>query len=143
MKKYKDNFQDSSLISDITDNLYISNIQKARKGVPFSKAITIADQLNLTMQELADILHVSLRTLQRYDPNKIMDVEISTKILRLESFALHGAEVFGKDYKAFAKWLRLEVPALEGKSPISYLDTSFGLDWIDQILGQIEHGIFA
>jgi putative toxin-antitoxin system antitoxin component (TIGR02293 family) len=143
MKKYKDNFQDSSLISDITDNFYISNIQKARKGVPFSKAITIADQLNLTMQELADILHVSLRTLQRYDPNKIMDVEISTKILRLESLALHGAEVFGKDYKAFAKWLRLEVPALEGKSPISYLDTSFGLDWIDQILGQIEHGIFA
>ena len=143
MKKYKDNFQDSSLISDITDNFYISNIQKARKGVPFSKAITIADQLNLTMQELADILHVSLRTLQRYDPNKIMDVGISTKILRLESLALHGAEVFGKDYKAFAKWLRLEVPALEGKSPISYLDTSFGLDWIDQILGQIEHGIFA
>lgn len=143
MKKYKDNFQDSSLISDITDNFYISNIQKARKGVPFSKAITIADQLNLTMQELADILHVSLRTLQRYDPNKIMDVGISTKILRLESLALHGAEVFGKDYKAFAKWLRLEVPTLEGKSPISYLDTSFGLDWIDQILGQIEHGIFA
>lgn len=143
MKKYKDNYPESSIITDVADNSYISNIHKARNGVPFSKALAIADQMQLTMQELADVLHVSLRTLQRYETDKILDVELSSKILRLESLALHGAEVFGKDYKAFARWLRSEVPALEGRAPISYLDTPFGLDWIDQILGQIEHGIFA
>ena len=83
MKKYKDNYPESSIITDVADNSYIANIHKARSGVPFSKALTIADQMQLTMQELADVLHVSLRTLQRYETDKILDVELSSKILRL------------------------------------------------------------
>jgi putative toxin-antitoxin system antitoxin component (TIGR02293 family) len=102
----------------------------------------LTEKLSLNLQEMGEILHVSLRTLQRYAPNKVLDSDASAKALNLAALQTHGMEVFGSEID-FNEWLRTPVPHLGNKTPLSYLDTPFGFTLVEQTLGRIEHGLFA
>lgn len=117
-------------------------IQFSRNGINMQFLTNLSNKLSLSLQEMGDILHVSLRTLQRYAPTKVLDTDASAKALNLANLQAHGIEVFG-DETNFNDWLRTKVPALGNKTPLSYLDTPFGFTLIDQTLGRIEHGLFA
>lgn len=120
----------------------LSIIESARKGISFSKALELADKMSLSQLEFANILHISLRTLQRYEVSKVLDADESSKIIQLQSINNRGVQVFG-DQKSFNLWLRTSLISLTNKTPIQYFDTPFGFQLISQILGRIEHGIFA
>ena len=47
-------------------------IKLARQGFPKSVLLTLAKKISLNIQELAYILHISERTLQRYDNDDII-----------------------------------------------------------------------
>jgi putative toxin-antitoxin system antitoxin component (TIGR02293 family) len=117
-------------------------INYARQGISMSFLLNLSEKLSLSLQEVGNILHVSLRTLQRYAPTKTLDTDASAKVLNLEALHRHGIEVFG-DEGSFNNWLRSKVPSLGNQTPLSYLDTPFGFQLVDQTLGRIEHGIFA
>lgn len=117
-------------------------INYARQGVNMSYLNNLSEKLSLSLQEIGNILHVSLRTLQRYAPSKTLDSDASAKVLNLAALQKHGLEVFG-DEKSFNNWLKTPVPSLGNSTPLSFLDTPFGFQLIDQTLGRIEHGLFA
>lgn len=117
-------------------------INYARQGIRMSFLLNLSEKLSLSLQEVGNILHVSLRTLQRYAPTKTLDTDASAKVLNLEALYRHGIEVFG-DEESFNNWLRSKIPSLGNQTPLSYLDTPFGFQLVDQTLGRIEHGIFA
>lgn len=117
-------------------------IQFSRNGINMQYLTNLSQKLSLSLQEMGEILHVSLRTLQRYAPSKILDTDASAKALNLANLQAHGIEVFGTEIH-FNEWLRTKVPSLGNKTPLSFLDTPFGFTLIDQTLGRIEHGIFA
>jgi putative toxin-antitoxin system antitoxin component (TIGR02293 family) len=118
-------------------------ISQARNGLKFSYAIALASDLGLSFSDLAIILHMSLRTLQRYEPDRILDSDHTSKMIQLTTLRNHGIAVFGDQDDSFAKWLKTELPALKGNTPLSFLDTPFGFDLIHQVLGRIEHGILS
>jgi putative toxin-antitoxin system antitoxin component (TIGR02293 family) len=117
-------------------------IKYARNGISMKYISNLATTLALTLQDIGNILHVSLRTLQRYEPTKILDSDASSKILNLKALQIHGLEVFGSE-EHFNVWLRSEIPSLGHQTPLSYLDTPFGFQLVDDTLGKIDHGIFA
>jgi putative toxin-antitoxin system antitoxin component (TIGR02293 family) len=124
------------------DPLRPETIGFARRGVSSVYLITLAEQMSLTIQELADILHISVRTIQRWEADKVLDVDLSSKAIQLARLEQHGVRVFGT-CSAFGAWLRKPIPALHSFTPLSYLDTPFGFEIVHQVLGRIEHGIFA
>jgi putative toxin-antitoxin system antitoxin component (TIGR02293 family) len=98
--------------------------------------------MGLTQSEMSMILNVSLRTLQRYPDFYILDADSSSKVLQLKALNERGVDIFnGQLY--FNKWLKSPVRELDGQTPLSYLDTALGFHILDQILGRIEHGVFA
>ncbi len=117
-------------------------INFSRNGINMNYLNKLSNKLSLSLQEMGEILHVSLRTLQRYAPTKVLDTDASAKAINLAALQVHGIDVFGSE-KDFNEWLRSEVPHLGNKTPLSYLDTPFGFTLIDQTLGRIEHGLFA
>jgi putative toxin-antitoxin system antitoxin component (TIGR02293 family) len=123
-------------------NNAVELINYARQGINMKYLTNLSDKLSLSLQEIGDILHVSLRTLQRYAPTKVLDSDASAKALNLAALQAHGIDVFGTATD-FNEWLRSGVPHLGNKTPLSYLDTPFGFTLIDQTLGRIEHGLFA
>ncbi len=114
----------------------------SRQGLPKSGLMALAKKISLTLQEFANIMHISERTLQRYDDDAIIKVEYAEKAVELARLYTRGEEVFGSLDK-FKTWMKSPVHVFKGETPVSLLDTSIGFDMVFKELGRIEHGIFA
>jgi len=117
-------------------------IRIAREGFPKHVLLNLAKKISLNIQELACILHISERTLQRYNDDDIIKTEYAEKAVELARLYTRGAEVFGSMDK-FKQWVKSPSLIFNGEAPVSLLDTSAGFDMVFRELGRIEHGIFA
>ncbi len=151
MKEYK-NLEDEpiNIVSEPMVSYLVSsntfspqqNISKSRLGIDKIRATKLAEMLNLSIAEICSILHISERTWQRYDVSDKLSPESSEKIIMLANLAKHGEEVFNS-LQGFGKWLKSTPEILNRETPLSYLDTAFGFQHIDNILGRIEHGVYS
>ena len=117
-------------------------LQLTRDGLPKRILLALAKNISLTLQDLANIMHISERTLQRYDDNEIIKTEYSEKAIELARLYTRGEEVFGSMDK-FKTWMKTPSHVFKNEAPVSLLDTSFGFNMVFKELGRIEHGIFA
>jgi len=117
-------------------------VKLARQGFSKHVLLALAKKISLNIQELAIILHISERTLQRYDDDAIIKTEYAEKAVELARLYTRGEEVFGSMDK-FKLWIKTPGYVFNGESPVSMLDTSAGFDMVFKELGRIEHGIFA
>ncbi len=131
-----------SYLRVIKGGVNLLSIDEARKGISVADFMHLGHKMDLTQTEMAIILNISLRTLQRYPASHILDADASSKVLQLSVLNEKGLDVF-TDQKSFNKWLKSNVRELHSNTPLSYLDTGFGFTILQQILGRIEHGIFA
>jgi putative toxin-antitoxin system antitoxin component (TIGR02293 family) len=117
-------------------------LQLTRQGLPKKLLATLARKISITLQELAHIMHISDRTLQRYDDDALVKTEYAEKAVELARLYTRGQEVFGSLDK-FKSWMKTPLYVFKNETPISLLDTSIGFDMVFKELGRIEHGIFA
>ena len=117
-------------------------VKLARNGFSKKALLSLAKKISLTLQELTNILHISERTLQRYDDDAIIKTEYAEKAVELARLYTRGQEVFGSMDK-FKLWMKAPSFIFNGEAPVSLLDTSAGFDMVFTELGRIEHGIFA
>ncbi len=117
-------------------------VQLTRQGLPKRVLLSLAKKISLTIQELANIMHISERTLQRYDDDAIVSSEYAEKGIELARLYTRGEEVFGSSDK-FKLWIRTPSVIFNNEAPLSLLDTSAGFNMVFTELGRIEHGIFA
>jgi len=96
----------------------------------------------LTWQQIADALHITVRTLQRYQADQQLPTTLSERLMRIADVYAKGFDVFG-DHAMFRKWMQEPVPALSQVVPQSLLPSLYGMDRLMQELGRIEHGILA
>jgi putative toxin-antitoxin system antitoxin component (TIGR02293 family) len=117
-------------------------INLARQGFPKKALLALAKKISLNIQELANILHISERTLQRYEDDAIIKTEYAEKAVELARLYTRGEEVFGSMDK-FKTWVKTPSHVFKGEAPVTILDTSAGFDMVFKELGRIEHGVFA
>lgn len=130
-------------IYEVFDDDEINLANRVREGISFDYFSTLASQIHLNLQEWADYLHLSERTIQRYKKEgKAFDPIYSEKIIIIELLYKKGAEVFGIE-ENFYTWMDTKSVALGGVKPKDLLDTAFGINMVYTELGRIEHGIFA
>jgi putative toxin-antitoxin system antitoxin component (TIGR02293 family) len=113
----------------------------SRKGIKKQALLNLADTLNISLKELATLLPVTLRTLQRREANGLLSPAVSEQIILLAELAEKGNEVFGS-IASFNKWLREKNTAL-GSRPLHLLDTTIGIQLVSDELGRLEWGVFA
>lgn len=117
-------------------------LKLARQGLTKSVLLAMAKKISVTLQEFAQIMHITERTFQRYDDNDVIRAEYSEKAIALARLYDRGGEVFGSVDK-FKIWMRTPLYVFHGETPLSLLDTSIGFEMVLDELGRIEHGIFA
>lgn len=136
----------TSLVGLLGSNYAISTdfdlLNLARRGVSKKSLVNLAKQISLTIQELAGIMHISERTLQRYTPATLIKTEHAEKAIELARLYQRGTEVFGT-MDNFNDWMKTPNYTLNGEAPLSLLDTSIGFELILQTLGRIEYGVFS
>jgi putative toxin-antitoxin system antitoxin component (TIGR02293 family) len=114
----------------------------ARKGIAKKSLLALAKKISLTLEEIADILHISERTLQRYTPSTLIRTEHADRAIELAKLYERGSEVLGS-HEAFNNWLRNPNYALNNQIPLTLLDTSIGFTMVLDILGRIEYGVYS
>jgi putative toxin-antitoxin system antitoxin component (TIGR02293 family) len=88
-------------------------------------------------------LVVPKRTLaRRVTEDEPLTVDETDKALRLERIAALADRVFGDPGKAH-RWLRKPKQLLGGRTPIEFLASESGARQVEEMLYQIEHGMFA
>lgn len=116
-------------------------IYASRTGLPKRTLTALVSKLNISMERLSELLHISHRTIQRKEPDAHLGVHVSEQVLAIAEVIRRGLEVMGSD-EALVRWLHSELQSLDNKKPIDLMDTSFGTQLLLKILGRIEHGIF-
>lgn len=129
-------------ILEPSDTQTIDWIQLARKGVSKQFVQEVQDRMQLSQKELANLLHLTPRTIQRMKEDALLSPAASGHLLELARLYRRAVEVLGNEEVA-NQWLRTSVTALGGVQPVSLLDTPVGIQWVMTILGRIEHGIYS
>lgn len=116
-------------------------IDAARKGLPKGVIDALVQAMRIPLQDLAELLPVSYRTLKRYSRDQVLDKDVSAHVLELGRVFVRAVEVLGNEERA-VKWLASPIQALGGESPFSMLDTILGAEAVLDELVRIEHGVY-
>jgi putative toxin-antitoxin system antitoxin component (TIGR02293 family) len=121
----------------------------------WSEVFPIAPALRANPEALAALAHrgysddeISLLVLpknilaRRISTGELLTVEETDKALRLERVARLAERIFGSPDKAY-RWLRKPKRELHGETPLAFLASEVGARLVEEMLGRIEHGIFA
>ena len=97
--------------------------------------------LGLERSEVDDTV-IPSRTLQhRRSRREKLTLEESDRVLRIVRILSSAESVYGNRERALA-WLRKSHPRLEGRSPLSLVKTDTGSRIVEELLIQIDEGIY-
>lgn len=120
----------------------IDTLKIIKKGIPKKAFDKTMQMMDFSLNEMSDVLHVSERTLRRFNDESVLNVEQSERIVELNNLYRYGAEVLGS-LSNFKLWIDSPILALGNKKPKFFLDTSLGISMLKNILGRIEHGVYS
>lgn len=117
-------------------------IELSQKGVSKGALNHLIDYASLSLKEIASLLPITERTIQRYTASDRFSPAVSEQIIAIAQIISRGEEVFG-DRKRFLTWMNHKNPALSNNKPFDLLSSRFGANLIIDELGRIEHGVIS
>lgn len=113
---------------------------RIRKGVPATHLASLAKALGLSTRDFCAALRMKPATQERrIREGRVLLQHESDLLVRTAMVFARTIQVFGDRGKA-SNWMRQEVIALGGATPLSLLDTGIGADLVERALTAIEHG---
>ncbi|MCU1330278.1 MAG: hypothetical protein JWN34_5648 [Bryobacterales bacterium] len=98
--------------------------------------------LGFTKAEIDELI-IPLRTLQhRKAKRERLTVEESDKVLRIIRALSTTEDVYDSRERSLS-WLRRENPRLSNRAPLSLVGTYTGSRMVEELLGQIDEGMFV
>jgi putative toxin-antitoxin system antitoxin component (TIGR02293 family) len=120
----------------------INLVERARRGISKKTLVKVSKFSGISMRELSSLLPVSLRTLQRYNDDDLLEPYVSERVLLITEVLARGLDVFQSAEK-LQHWLHTPAAALGNRTPLSLLDTSFGARMVTDMLGRMEYGVYS
>ncbi len=117
-------------------------IQIIEKGLPVSTFTKIRNELNLPDKELAQFIRVPKSTLAIRKKKGRFSFEESERLYRVQRLFEKALDVFGS-LELTRKWLKEKAYGLGDVSPLEFARTEVGAREVENLLGQIEHGVFS
>ncbi|WP_080056420.1 type II RES/Xre toxin-antitoxin system antitoxin [Spirosoma aerolatum] len=117
-------------------------IDRSRHGLAGTEAGRVAALLGITDKEMARLLNQSVATFHRQVKATHLDAPTSERLLLLTRLATYGEAVF-QDKGKFMRWLQRPLRLLDDRSPLDLLDSSTGVQLVEDILGRIDYGVFS
>lgn len=111
-------------------------------GVTKGALLNLARYLSFPIDQIAELLPISGRTIQRYAPRQHFNRAVSEQILQIAEAVAKGVEVF-EDKNHFLIWMKQPNVALGNKTPLNLLNSRFGTQMVLDELGRIEHGVLS
>lgn len=112
-------------------------------GLPVSELDALQQSLQIPMEKLADLLGISRSTLHRRRKSGLpLDTDQSDRIVRYARLMNRAIEVLESKDQA-RLWLSTPQTALGGAVPLDFAETEVGGREVEDLLGRIEHSVYA
>jgi putative toxin-antitoxin system antitoxin component (TIGR02293 family) len=121
---------------------HIDLLDEVERGLPTRAYDIVADTLSLTPDEEDRLLQVSLRTRARWKKRTRLDPATSDRLVRLARILALAIFVLESQDHA-VEWLREPSDALRGRSPLAVIASDVGAEKVNNMLHQMEHGVYA
>jgi putative toxin-antitoxin system antitoxin component (TIGR02293 family) len=123
------------------DNLRMAEMVAA--GLPTQALREISGSLGIQMSRVGPLVNIAPKTLQRrlQAGGRLKPAE-SERVVRLMRLVARAQAVLGDEAKARA-WLERPLRELGGKTALELSATEPGARAVEQVLGRLEHGVFA
>ena len=124
-----------------SDRLELS--EKVQAGFPFKSFVILTRSMEVTNKELAELVQISDRTLNRRQKEGKLKADESGRLLRLARIFSLAVDLFEGDETATQKWLSSDNRALKGESPLEASRTEEGAREVENLIARLEHGVFS
>ena len=133
----------------------MANLDRAalvKTGAPAKIVRVISDEMDISKDRLVRITGLTRATVNRKIASKAsLSADESERVVGLakligqvETMVTESGNTEGfKPAKWFAEWIARPVPALGGRKPEEFLDTSDGREAVSQLLARMQSGVYA
>jgi putative toxin-antitoxin system antitoxin component (TIGR02293 family) len=118
-------------------------IDELRAGLPFETLESFSSESGIGVGEIAALIELPERTLARRKVAGRLTSGESERLLRLGKAFEQAVRLFEGNVPAAVAWLKTPKRALGDKSPWTYLQTEIGAHEVEDLIGQLEQGVFA
>lgn len=118
-------------------------LRKVEEGLSYSALERLQKAIDLSLKQMAEQLRIPPRTLSRRREQGKLEPDESDRLLRLSRIFAKTLGLFEGDTDAAKRWLRTPQRALADSPPIEFARTEVGAREVENLIGQLEHGIPA
>ena len=127
---------------DREEEVGFDEIEEIRKGLPVEAFFQLQEKLGVGTPQLAEVVGIPVRTLQRRKDEGRLTKEESDRLDRVRKLMTQATGVFESENSARA-WLTRPQIALSGFVPLELADTGAGIREVENLLGRIDYGVYA
>jgi len=118
-------------------------VDSIRRGLPYRAFERLLADMGVSGRELSDMVAISARTLARRKSEGRLHPDESERLLRASRIYDSAVSLFEGDETAALGWMRAPAAALSGRKPIEFARTEVGAREVEDLIGRLEHGVFA
>ena len=117
-------------------------IKRQKAGLPIAVFNQLSGEYEIPANRLAAVIGMPLRTLARRKKEGRLNLFESERLFRVGYLFQKALTVLG-DKEAVRNWFKNPKKALAEKPPFDYMETEIGAREVEEMLGRLEHGVFA
>jgi putative toxin-antitoxin system antitoxin component (TIGR02293 family) len=117
-------------------------IDKIKKGYAFSTFKSLAQEMTISLKDLAKVTGIASTTLHRRENKGRLDSKESERIYLIGSLFELAVKVLGNVENA-QEWFKTPQSALNNESPLLHSETLPGADAVRDLLFAMEYGIYV
>jgi putative toxin-antitoxin system antitoxin component (TIGR02293 family) len=116
--------------------------REVERGLPIATLEEFSTYSGFALKDLLEVV-IPARTLKhRRQRNEPLSMDESDRLVRVARLYELGVKVFGNPDKA-RRWLSKPKHRFDGRSPLTMMRTSLGGNGVEEMLYQIDEGVFA
>lgn len=121
----------------------VQGVKRIRRGGKAKELDVLKALYEIDDSVLCSLLDISPRTLvRRREDGTVTKAELD-RVATLHLVMQDAVELFEGDRDKARRWLKRPARALEQQCPIDLLDTEAGIRMVRDLIGQLEHGVYA
>ena len=117
--------------------------ERVREGFSFKAFDALSSSMQLSSQQMADLVQISTRTLVRRRKAGRLNAEESGRLLRFSRLFTMARELFEGNQVVAQSWLTAENQALKGRTPLEASKTEIGAREVENLIMRLERGVFS
>jgi putative toxin-antitoxin system antitoxin component (TIGR02293 family) len=118
-------------------------IRRVEKGFGFRAFERFHKNTRIPTDDLAGVVAIKPRTLQRRRNEGRLEPEESDRLLRVAGVFAKAFDLFEDDREAAKRWLYTPAKALGGRRPIDFARTDLGTREVEALIDRLEQGVLT